>query len=184
MRRPAVTLVEVLVAVAIGAMITAISVQIYGQLRVAIARDQGKNDVVQNARVALDRLARDLRQANEFVTVMPAAYLAGDPPEFEFEDGHADDLTYRRYYIDGSTLKVDTKQYTFSTAPNTRVRWNVVNGSGQRPTATVLSTLDVADGVYAVEMYGTNAEVTIIVTTRNLDGQEFKLRTRAYARNR
>src|SRR5258708_6585507 len=102
-RQPAYTLIELLVAVLVSSLLISATISIYGLYRKSMLRDQSRADNDQNGRVALDRMAREIRQANALVTALPAS-------EIEFEDGHAGDLSYHRYYLSGTALELDTKQ--------------------------------------------------------------------------
>lgn len=139
----------------------------------------------QNARIALDRLSRELRQTPEVVTELPtdpSDLSVAQPGAIEFEDGHANDLTYRSYYVAGGVLKVDVKQYYFTYDPDHRVKWNAVGTGGVAPVSNVISTNDIADSVSSIAFYGTN-EVMMLITMQDSEGQQFQLRATVLGRN-
>src|ERR1044072_1460625 len=147
-RRPGFTLIELLVAMIVSSILISITISTYSLFRKSMNLDQGRSTIAQNNRIALDRLSRELRQTPEIVTEYPADAddtSVAQPGQIEFEDGHANDLTYKRYYITGSTLKVDVKQYYFSYDPTYRVTWNAVGNGNVAPIANTISTQDIAD---------------------------------------
>lgn len=183
--RKAFTLIELLVALSISALMIGVTTSTFSLFRRSMSLDQGKADIAQNARVALDRLSRELRQTPDVVTQMPldpADNSVAQPGEIEFEDGHANDLTYKRYYILNNVLKVQVKQYYFTYDTSTRVKWNAIGTGGVSPISNVISTNDIADYVQSVAFYGSN-EVVILITTQDANSQQTQLRTTIYGRN-
>lgn len=183
-KKPGFTLIEVLVAIIISSILIGITVSVYNLFRKSMLQDQSKADMVQNARISFDRLTRELRQTPDVVTTLPADPTDNSvtqPGEIEFEDGHTQDLTYRRYYVSNGTFKVDTKEYYFSGTPAIRVRWNATGGSGTL-TAHVISTQDIADSIQSISFYGTN-QIQIILVTVGENNQTFPLRTVVFGRN-
>ena len=188
-KRRGFTLVELLVAVSISSILIGVTVATYTVFRKAIAQDQNKAALSQNARVALDRISRELRQAPVIVTNLPdnvADTSVPQPGEIEFQDGHAvtgesNYLTYRRYYVSTSILKLDTIEYYFSYQAAVRVEYNSVGTGGVAPLKRVISTQDIADTVQSISFYGGPLIEFNIITS---DGkQTFKARTKLYERN-
>lgn len=183
-KKPGFTLIELLVAIIVSSILISITVSVYNLFRRSMLIDQSKSDIVQNARISFDRLSRDLRQTPDLVTSLPADVndnSVTEPHEIEFEDGNANDLTYRRYYIVGTTLKIDTKEYYFSGSPAIRVRWNATGGSGVL-VSHVISTQDVADSVDSISFYGSN-QIQVLLVTAGENNQSFPLRTTIFGRN-
>jgi prepilin-type N-terminal cleavage/methylation domain-containing protein len=178
------TLIEVLVAIIVSSILISITVSVYNLFRKSMILDQSKADIAQNGRISLDRLTRELRQTPDVVTTLPNDVndvSVAQPGQIEFQDGHANDLTYRRYYVSGSTLKVDTKEYYFSGNSGVRVPWNASGGQGTL-TAHVISTQDIADSIQNISFYGSN-QVQIIMNTIGESNQVYPLRTVVYGRN-
>lgn len=183
--KPAFTLVELLVAVAVSSVLVFITVSTYSLFRRSMTLDQSRAALAQNGRIAFDRLSRELRQTPEVVTDLPADpndTTVVQPGEIEFEDGHANNLTYKRYYVASGVLKVDVKQYYFTYDTGTRVKWNAVGTSGESPISNVISTNDVADSVQSVSFYGSN-QVQMLITLQDSDSQQLQLRTTILGRN-
>lgn len=188
-KKSAFTLVELLVAMLISSILISITVSTYTLFRKSIAEDQNKAAITQNARVAFDRLSRELRQTPDIVSKLPVNLLdtvTAQPGEIEFEDGHASPgdtnyLSYRRYYLIGTNLKLDTIEYYFSAEPTIRVKYDSVRSGGVLPIKRVLSTQDVAETVQSIAFYGTHP---IIFYLTSSDGkQSLTLRTSLYERN-
>ena len=185
LRRPGFTLVELVVAMTVSTILIGVTVSVYTLFRKSINLDQNRADLTQNARVTLDRLSRDIRQTPSIVTLLPTDpndTTVTEPGEIEFEDGHAQNLTYLRYYLNGETLELATKQYYFSYDTGTRVHWNSTGNGGIAPTSSVISTQDVADRVKSIAFYG-RKPLQIIITTTDDGIQTYVLRTSIYERN-
>jgi prepilin-type N-terminal cleavage/methylation domain-containing protein len=172
--KPAFTLIELLVAIMVSSILIVITVSIFSVFRKTIAADQNAAALSQNARVSLDRMSREIRQTPDIVTELPAS-------EIEFEDGHADDLTYRRYYVSGTLLKMDVNQYYFASSPTIRVKWNSTGSGGVAPVKQTISTQDIAELVQGFSVGGSKP-ITISITTT--DGkQTVTFSTHLYERN-
>jgi len=185
MRKTGFTIIELLVAMIISGILVGIATQTYTLFRKSMNLDQSRAEIAQNGRLVTDRLSRELRQTPDVVTIFPASpndNSVPQPGEIEFQDGNANDLTYRRYYVVNGTLKLDIKQYTFTYAPNQRVLWNAVGNNGEAPTATVLSTQDVADDMQSMVFYGDNL-LEMIISTGDSYNQTFSLETTVLGRN-
>ena len=184
-QQPGFTLVELLVAMIISSILVSITISIYGLFRKSIVIDQSRSDIVQNGRVAIDRITRDIRQTTGIVTVLPddtSDNSVAEPHEIEFEDGNAGDLTYRRYYMNGTILELDVKEYYFAADPTTRVHWNDLDSNGNPPVAHVISTQDIALDVSRFDVYGYKP-VQLFITTSDPTGQSFSLRSYITGRN-
>ncbi|CAN5125465.1 hypothetical protein BH11PAT4_BH11PAT4_0800 [soil metagenome] len=179
------SLTELLVAVMVSSILVTVTVSVFSLVRKSMVLDQAKADISQNARITVDRLSRELRQTPQVVTELPqdaADTSVAQPGEIEFQDGHTNDLTYRRYYRSGTTLQLQVKEYYFAAAPTVRVRWNEVNGSGQTPLSAVLSTQDIAEFVSSLKFYGSEV-VQMEITTTDGGVQTFKLQASVQGRN-
>jgi Tfp pilus assembly protein PilW len=183
--RPAVSLVELLVAVIVSSILVTVTVQIYGAFRQGLVIDQARASITQNARIAMDRITRELRQSPALRTELPdnpADTTVAQPGEIEFEDGHANNLTYKRYFLNGTTLQMQIKEYYFSGSPSVRVHWNQTGTGGSSPTSAVISTQDVADNVGSVAFYG-DTIVQIVITTTDGGNQRYVLTSSVTRRN-
>lgn len=147
---PGFTLVELVVAIAGGVLVLFALLDIFFIARQALQTGGTREELVQNGRVALERLARDLRQADELVTALPAN-------EIEFQDGHdAAALTYLRYSLQGGDLMRQSAYYSFPSNPTVRVLFNATDESGNPPAKTVIETHPAAEYLTALQFTGTN----------------------------
>ncbi len=181
----AFTLVELLVAILVSGILISVTTSTYLLFRRSIAQDQGRAELNQNARISLERMSRELRQARSIVTLFPtspADTSVTQPHEIEFEDGHpepgeADYLTYRRYYVVNQVLKLDIKYYHL----NGSTIHIPYNSSSAIP--TILSTQDIAERVSDLSFYQTSGTIQVILTTSDGGVQNYKLATTILKRN-
>lgn len=164
------TLIEILTGLAAGVLIILAVLQIFSISRTAVRGGNNSAEAVQNARVALERMSRDLRQAEELVTTLPATDSEPDAPppsEIEFQDGHDPDaLTYIRYYLDGTDLHREQSYYAFPANPSVRVLHNIRNEFGQLPERAALDDQLIAEGVSALQFWGEELIGVRITTAR------------------
>jgi type II secretory pathway pseudopilin PulG len=187
-RKPAFTVVELVVALFISSILVSATTATYSLFRRSLIIDQSRVNLSQNARIVIDRLSRELRLTQDVVTTVPANVSdlsVSQPGQIEFQDGAANDLTYRRYYISGSTVELDIKEYLYpsgtSGAPTGRVLWNAPAISGKTPVANVISTQDIADNAQSFVFYGGDFLQLYFTTTDGL--QSFTARTTILGRN-
>jgi type II secretory pathway pseudopilin PulG len=191
LRKPAYTIIELLVAILISAILLAATVSTYGLFRRSINADQARASLSQNGRVAMDRITRELRLTPEILTTLPTSPSDTSVPEpnsIEFEDGYVAStdpsyLTYHRYYLNGTTLEEDIKQYYFASAPSVRVDAKSVDSSGNAPISSVISTQAIAQEVALFALYGSKPLQVYITTTDLPSGQSYPLRTDVTPRN-
>ncbi len=114
------TLVEILVAMAVFVIAVVLIFSIYFVSQKFYQKTETKAELLQNARVILERITRELRQTQSIVTVLPQTPdNPSSPPanEIEFQDGHipspyaslGSEYYYTRYYI--STTGEINRQY-------------------------------------------------------------------------
>ena len=185
MKLKAFTLVELLVAIIVSSILITSTASIYSVFKRSMIRDQQKVDLSQNARIILDRLSRELRQANTIQTSFPtnaSDQEIAQPHEVEYESGHSIDKDYYRFYLVGTVLKMDSIEYYFSYDPEHRARWNDIGNGGEEPIKRVISTQDIADNVSEFNIYQ-DGIMTLEVKTSDGQGQDYVLRTKIEPRN-
>lgn len=152
------TLIELVAGVAASLIILLGVLHILSLTRVALNSGGDRAEAVQNARIALERITRDLRQAEELVTNLPDTAddpLLPPPTEIEFHDGHdPETLTYLRYHLIDGLLYREESYYAFPSAPELRVVYNVRDEDGNAPVKTVVQDLAVAEGVSVLSFWG------------------------------
>jgi len=149
-------------------------------------RSGNEMEIWQNARAAFDRLTREIRQAEDLATSLPAVNDDPmNPPagELQFQDGHdTSRITYIRYYLDGSDLKRQIIAYYFSIQPETYVRWDSRDGFGQLPDQTFLEERIIGEYFTNLDFWGSNGLINIAAGLEK-GGRNIQLLTAVYGRN-
>jgi len=138
-------LVELLITIFVltTVLLTASSAYIAGQR--AWQKGIELNELVQNTRIAIEKISRELRQTNEIITILPNSSI-------EFQDGHSENLQYLQYYLDNNLLKRKTIVYELSGIP---VRWDI-----QGAIPVVQQDITIAEQITNLEFSG-NQLITI-----------------------
>lgn len=180
------TIIEILVALSIFviAVLLVGSMYIFGQRSYAKGSDEA--ELAQNARVTLDRMSRELRQAADIVTVLPATDTDPlNPPanEIFFQDGHdSNAITYYRYYLSGNDLMRQHKEYYFSSEPTVYVAWNSVDQAGNPPIESIIEDNVVGEYFDNIQFWGSGGEINIDASLSK--GQKkLQLETSIFKRN-
>ncbi|MFA6594441.1 MAG: hypothetical protein WCT16_04280 [Candidatus Buchananbacteria bacterium] len=110
------TLVEIVVSITIAIIIFLLITATYVISQSAYSQTDTTAELTQNGRVMLDRLVREIRQAQSISTALPVDTSNPEvlPNEIKFLDGH--DISYKhyiRYYQDDDTLKRQIIVYYF-----------------------------------------------------------------------
>ncbi len=170
MQKKGFTLIELLIALACGVLIFGGILAIFSLARIALEREGRRAELNQNGRIAIERISRELRQAEAFVTSIPLTDTTqGFPPpsSFEFLDGHdPDSLTYLRYHLEGTLLYRELSYYSFPTDPQTHVPVILLDLDGNPPGKTVVEDVIIAENLANIEFFG-DKTVTIRVTLQN-----------------
>ncbi|MBU1131300.1 hypothetical protein KJ840_04160 [Patescibacteria group bacterium] len=152
------TLIE---AVVVLGLMTVILFIIYGTFLIshrAFSESDQRLELIQNGRVFLDRISRELRQSVDIATPLPAIKndpLLEPPNEIMFQDGHGlDDIQYLRYYLDSNTVKRQRIVYYFPAEPSIYVSWNTVDEFGNPPDYLVTEEKIIAEYLTDILYYG------------------------------
>lgn len=152
------TLIELLVSFAGGLLIFTAVLGIFSIGNRTLKIGGARSETVQNGRTALERLSRELRQAQALVTRLPETdIIPGFPPPsaLEFEDGHdGSALNYIRYHLEGALLYRELSHYSFSSAPTVHVVYTALDSSGNPPSKTVTDDAIIAEGFTKLEFWG------------------------------
>lgn len=179
------TLTEI---VSVIGLVLLITVMIYNLLNISqqsFTVGDRRMEVVQNARIFLDRLTRELRQTPEIATPLPATKSeVGFPPASEilFQDGHGlTDIQYLKYYLDGNLLRRQRIVYHFPSESDVYVHWNARDEFGTSPESEVLEERTIAEYISQLKFYGTS--VTYIEVWVTKGGTDTHLLTGVWGRN-
>lgn len=169
------TILETLVALAGGVILLFGVFELFSLSRRSLAASNANAEMVQNGRVALERIARDLRQGSELLNTLPSA-------EIEFLDGHNPDaFNYLRYYLTENMLYRELSYYSFASDPQTHVRHSARDINNQPPQKTIVQTDPVAEYITSLNFSGTNPLAIRISLTRSLRAASFS--TSIFSRN-
>jgi len=184
--RQGFTLLEVLVSIAVFSLVMLTVYSLFSMAQTTYSQGGNDMELWQNARASLDRMTRELRQAEEIVTVLPATNEDPiNPPasELEFKDGHdITQITYIRYYLDGTDLKRRRLAYYFASDPAIYVYAGSVDESDNPPLQLILEDRIIGEYFSNLDFWEVNNLTSIYIqlrkTTRNIE-----LMTAVYGRN-
>ncbi len=179
------TLIEVMLAIYIGMLIFLAMISVYFLGQSIYKTGSNRLEIVQNGRVTLDRLTRELRQTPEIITSLPVSKEEpGNPPpsEIQFQDGHqSTDISYIRYYLSDSELWRQVIVYYFEDETEIYVVWNAIGSGGESPSSEIQEDRLVGEYINDLQFYG-NTETTIEVSLIKNDAS-INLRTKIFGRN-
>lgn len=186
------TLVEVLTVVFLSVIIVAAGYYLYLVSFRSFSKNSASAELTQNARIALERMSRDIRQSMDIVTALPESPEEGTvPSELKFQDGHnfwptAGSIQYITYYLQGNDLHRKVSHFAFPDAPNDWVLWSTIRGTPAHPESpTEISDPqdDVikAQHITSVQFWG-NQLVTIHLTVSDTKNT-YEFETKTLGRN-
>lgn len=180
------SLLEILVSLSLFTFAILLVNSMYSLSQKTYNKGASKGELVQNARVSLDRMGRELRQAVDIITVLPATDSAPlNPPtnEILFQDGHdISQTTYLRYYLDGTDLKRSHIAYYFSSDPGTYVTHDSLDQSGYSPEELIIEDRIVGEYFNELQFWGSGGLVYISLNLeKNQDS--FNTETSVFRRN-
>lgn len=172
------SLFEVLVSIAIATLLLLATYSIFILSQQSERPIVNKSEITQNQRAILDRISRELRQANDIVSVLP-------DDEIQFEDGHGmlsgDPIQYLHYHLSGTDLYREVLYYYFPTDPNVHVYHDELDASSNTP--LVFSVEDRLIGEYVNSLsFSGNGTITININFAK-GGQTLNITTDVSPRN-
>lgn len=126
------TILEIAATMSLFTVVMLLTGSIFVLAQQSYNRSVNKNELIQNVRVCMDRLSRELRQANQLITdtSTPTSTII-------FQDGHdLDNITYIEYYLDNTDFKRACSHYYFDADPEAYVYCDSVDAFGNPPNAT------------------------------------------------
>lgn len=178
------TIFEVLVAITLSILVLGGLYGVYVTSVQSYRRSTAQAELSQNARIALERISRDLRQTQRIVTELPTDDtdpLNPPPSAIQFQDGHnTTQIQYIRYYLSGQELRQQFIHYYFSTSPDEWVAWNAQDEDGNPPQESATEVVK-ADKITSLKFYGDKL-ITIDLTT-TYDTATFAFKTKILGRN-
>lgn len=155
-KKSSFTLVETILAISIGIMIVLSASGLYAAGSSAYKAGNVEKELVQNGRVALDRISRDIRQTGDIASALPKSEADIPSSEIMFRDGHdPENIRYIRYYLDGSDMRREIRFYYFdSDQKKTHVTWNSAGMSGESPVWEEEENSIIAENFSKLEFFG------------------------------
>lgn len=181
------TLIEIMISISIVILIFILVTSVYTLNQKIYGNTDAKNEIVQNGRVILDRMVREIRQTPYVVTQIPTTNADPNetPSEIMFQDGHnADDIRYIRYYLSGANIMRQSIVYYFPREPDYYVRVYDTDKEDPHgpPTQQILEEKIVGEYVSDIEFWGGKLLNINLILSRN--GQSSTITTAVYGRNR
>lgn len=154
------TLFEVLIGITIGSLLLGLVLSIYSLTTRSLASSQNRSELANNSRIIIDRLTRDLRQARQIATPLPT--VSNDPNlsppnEIEVQDGHnTNSIRYARYYLAGTNLKRQIREYYFPAEPEILVTFDAVDDFSNPASVRIIEDELVGQHITGLAFYGIN----------------------------
>ncbi len=151
------TLVETVVTITIGVLIILALAGSYFLSQEIYLENSNKTEIIQNGRVILDQLTREIRQTREIITELPETTDDPEslPEEILFQNGHnATEISYIRYYLDGSDIRRQEIIYYFESNPDEYVYQYASDQEGNPPIMEVLEDQLIGEYLSDLEFWG------------------------------
>lgn len=181
------TLLEIIVSISLFTIIIILVSNIFLVTQNAYNKNSNIAELTQNARVSLDRISRELRQSSNIITALPATDSdPSNPPtnQISLQDGHdISQITYLRYYLDGTNLMREHKAYYFIQEPSVYVAYNALDQGGAPPLETIIDNRVVGEYFTELNFWGANGLINIsldLIKNQN----RFSIKTSVFSRNR
>lgn len=180
------TILEVVVSLSLFTLAVLLVGSMYDLSQKSYNKGANRSEIIQNARVVLDRMSREMRQTIEIITSLPSIEtdpLSPPPQEIFFQDGHnISQITYIKYYLNNNYSMRMHVAYYFSGEPNNYVLWNSIDQNGNPPLETILEDRIIGEYFNSIKFWGENGLInTKISLTKNRDTIEIS--TSVFARN-
>lgn len=182
------SLPELLIAITITALVVEAA---YFASRIGqetFKKTSEKIELAQNARVILDRMSREIRQATDIVTELPpGSDDPADPPKntIKFEDGHSAINQYISYRLENNNAYRTVTAYYFGGPPipdsSEWVVHDAIDSDNNPPNSTDISNNLIAENITSLKIYGDS--VIYIEMTASKDDQTADFATSVYPRN-
>ena len=173
------TLIEIIASIAVLIVLVMLIGDIFISSNNLQAEKTNLAELIQNSRVALDRISREARQAAALVTDISSTTPSN---EIEFQDGHdLSEISYIKYSLSGTNLIRDKIFYYFPADTSTYVYEGSVDSFGNPPTST--STAQVVGEYFdSIDLINNNGLLNIELNLSKAS-TDFNIVTDVYIRN-
>ena len=176
------TLTEMIIAITIFALIVVAVYSVYTLSHQAYREGERAAETIQNGRVVLERISREIRQAKEIVTEL-SDDEAGATSTILFQDGHEiSTIHYINYFKEGTNVKREVIAYYFSGDPATHVPWDATPPPGQQKLATTTEEARII-GEYVAGLGFWGSPVINTSITLEKENKITNLKTQIFGRN-
>jgi hypothetical protein len=177
---------EILVTIFLFSFLMIMTGESYLLAQRAYKKGAVEGELTQNARVATDRVTREIRQSGSIITSLPPT--ADDPlnppvNELIIRDGHSPEvISYIRYYLYGSNLMRQHYGYYFSDDPGIYVTPETTDEFGNLPQVEYFSDDIIGEYFENLKFYGSGGLINI--NPRLLkNGRSLDVTISVYSRN-
>lgn len=109
------TLIELIIAISFFLIVVLLSGTLFLNAQKVYHSTSDQNELLQNSRVCIDRMSREIRQATALITDISSTTPSHS---IVFQDGHdTAHITYITYYLDGDDLYRKHSAYYFPATP-------------------------------------------------------------------
>jgi prepilin-type N-terminal cleavage/methylation domain-containing protein len=185
--RKAFTLVEILTVVLLGSLIIMAAYTVYLASYKSYKKNTESSELTQNARIALERMSREIRQAQDIIDPLSMPPSADSPTQniIVFQDGHTIfstpspdptcSIQYIEYTISNGNLTRTIIQYKDPLQSNMCVKYDPLNPQ----LITYRLPLEIkAEKLKTLKFWGTNSLITIYIEdTDNQSTYQFETQT-------
>ncbi len=180
------SILEIIVSLSLFVFAIFLVFSLYSSAQKSYNKGSNKAELIQNARVCLDRMSREIRQALDLITVLPEVNDdVGNPPpdEIFFRDGHdMDQITYIKYYLDNTNLKRTHMAYYFAADPSVYVPYDSTDILGDPPDELILEDFIIGEYFNDIDFWGSGGLVYIFLDLSK--GTDFyKVESSVFSRN-
>lgn len=177
------TLIELIIALAGGLLLFLGLFTMFSLGRSALTKGGDLSEINQNGRIALERMSRELRQADEITEPFSQSF-SSPSNEIQFRDGHdPSNLFYIRYYLTDQTLHREVAYYSLTSAPTVHVYRQDINADGSPASKTVTEDESIAEYITSFALWRSNSHIINVSLGLGRTGTTTTLTTSLYDRN-
>lgn len=185
------TLLEILTVVFLGAIIIMAAYSVYLASYKSYKKNIASSELTQNARIALERMSREIRQAQDIINPLSMPPTADSPTQniIVFQDGHtifsipSPDpdcfVQYIEYTISNGNLTRTIIQYKDPAQGNLCVKYDPLN---LQLTTNRLSSEIKAEKLKTLKFWGSNSLITIFIEVSD-EKSTYQFETQTSPRN-
>ncbi|MFH1522277.1 MAG: prepilin-type N-terminal cleavage/methylation domain-containing protein [Patescibacteria group bacterium] len=176
------TVLEILVSISLFTIVILLVNSMYSLSQFSYNKGSNKSELVQNARVSLDRISRELRQSVDIITNLPETEGSA-VAEIFFQDGHdVNQITYLRYHLNGTDLYRAYTAYYFEPDEDTYVSYYSRDEFGGEPEVIDLGDLIVGEYFSDLDFWGSGGLINVSLELAKAQ-EAFNINSSIFTRN-